>query len=231
MRPFGTNRKHLRCPRYDGDEGRNGDCRPLNRPIPRRPTICRRNVNRTEAGSLRRSLILPLHGGHRAKVQHQDVMSLGDADADPGPPQIALSDVQHTTASTGRSSPAPSKIAAFLACNLRTAGEQRFHAGWWMAATAICTASSDGVGTRQSGPADGSSPATAKTQRPLAARRYAPQSCFVGLPGAWVDHGRSGIHRAPRVLAAGAAVVAGRACGGGGGALRSRGCRRRPACG
>ena len=62
MRPFGANRKHSRCPRYDGYEGWNGDFRSLNRPIPRRPTICRRNVNRTEAGSPRRSPMLPLHG-------------------------------------------------------------------------------------------------------------------------------------------------------------------------
>ena len=75
-------------------------------------------------------------------------------------------------------------------------------------------------------PAASRSPARGFRPRPagLFLQRRAgatPAGLIRGPARAWVGHGRSGIHRAPRVLAAGAAVAAGRGHGDGGGAVRA----------
>ena len=61
MHPFGASPKHARFLRYGGPERWNRTVRPLHRPLPRRPTICRRDVNRTAAGPLQRSPMSPWH--------------------------------------------------------------------------------------------------------------------------------------------------------------------------
>ena len=70
----------------------------------------------------------------------------------PVPPVIAASRVHAMTASTGRSSPEPSRIDTFRACSFRAAGEQRCQAGCRRAVSYMQSESTDRESVRPSGP-------------------------------------------------------------------------------
>ena len=88
------------------------------------------SMNRTPRGGLRPGVRRPSAGNIAPRFSTGMPRASAMRMPMPVPPVKAPpSQVQHTTASTGRSRFRPRRIARFLACNLRTAGEQRSQAG------------------------------------------------------------------------------------------------------